>query len=296
MILTLSRALVSIAARRWPDRSQMRQEWLAELDYLAAHRGPLRVFSFGAGLVFARPAQAPAIGLTWRTLGTVLFLLGGPFMLVVLCKTTLYLLIQMARIAPNMSSPIATSGVLAVLVAAAYLFGRWWGNRSVLIGPTILALGVGLSVGASVLALPRVLGAYSMYLDHLRAGTVWAPVLVLMIFLVARSAQRGWGGRAMLAATVVWLAVIDLAIMYMFWPNLDYKPVEGYVFHADHAPLWGVSALTGSSHGVLNREEVAQIQDDAVFLPQTLIIFAIYAISYAVAAVRSYRSQAVSAA
>ncbi|GIH03283.1 hypothetical protein Rhe02_13500 [Rhizocola hellebori] len=290
----MSRALVTAAARRWPDESQMRREWLAELDFLASQRGSLHALSYAVGLAFARPAQAPAIGFTWRTAGTAFFLLAGPASL--LCLIVLVGL-ALGWMLPSLTGEdlsLALLGLIIVNALLAGLVGRWFGARSVMTGPAALAVAVGLSVIVSLLLVPTLAGEGIYYKEILAGVVVWAPGLVALLFLVAKTAQRRHSVRGVLGGLLAWLVVLDVAIVVEFWPRVG-SVVPGApelsVFVGEHAPMWFVYALTNNSFGVLNAYERFQVADDAVLMPHALLPFGVYAMFYAVTAIRRATEQ-----
>jgi hypothetical protein len=292
MITSVSRALVGAAARRWPDESQTRREWLAELDFLASQRGSLRALSYAVGLAFARPAHAPAIGLTWRTTGTALFLLAGPAVLVLAVVTIAIAAMRLSPMVPPDLVPVALWSLAAAYLALAGLIGWGWGSRSVLTGPAALAATVAPSMVVSLILITEMSGQ-SWQSNELFAGfAVWAPSLAALIFFVARAAQRGYSFRALLASLFAWLVVLDAALIVEFWPRVGVESPgapEGAVFVAEHAPMWFVCALTGQSFGVLNLYEQFQVGDDAYLMAYALPVVAVYTLTYTISAVKRGR-------
>ncbi|GIH02478.1 hypothetical protein Rhe02_05450 [Rhizocola hellebori] len=292
MMLTFCRALVNAAARRWPEQSEMRQEWLAELDFLAAKRRPLKVVSFAAGLALARPAHAPAIGLTWRTTGTAAFLLAGPLTLMSLMFVLEVAVVQLIAPALAIAPAELAWTLLTVFVLLAYLTGRWWGARSVIAGPVALAVTLGLSITVSLLAAPRLVGS-EFHLHQILIGiVVWSPALFVLIFFAANAAQRRRGVRAMLGGLLAWLVALDVAVIVEFWPrvgSVDPQAPAGSMFVGEHAPMWFIYALTKESFSVLNSFEELTVGDTTVFMPQALIIYAVFAMAYAITAVHAAR-------
>ena len=181
MMHALARLFVDAASRRWPADSGMRQEWLAEVDYLAAQHKPGRMLAFAFGLTFARPGSAPVLGFNWRTAGTAFFLLLGP--LAVFAASVFVFNGMVNLLGPRgYGIPQAGLAVFAVLTGAA---GWWWGRWSVVSGPFSLAVGLTFSVVASMLFI-WLTGGH----EPIAGYAVWAPGLLLTLLLVARSAQR----------------------------------------------------------------------------------------------------------
>ena len=298
MMRALSRALVSAAARRWPDESQMRREWLAELDFLASQRGSLRALSYAVGLAFARPAQAPAIGFTWRTASTTFFLLAGPVSLLGLIVLLYQAVWPMFVLPTGEVDGFVAWGMTAANFLLAGLMGRWFGSRSVMTGPAALAVTVGLSIIVSLLLVPVLAGQEAFLAEILAGVDVWAPGLVALLFVVAKVAQRRHSVRTVLGGILAWLVVLDVAVIAEFWPRVG-RTVPGApelpVFVGEHAPMWFVYALTNSSFGVLNTREEFQVGDDAALMSHMLLLFAVYAIIYAVTAIRTARQSSFSA-
>ncbi|GIH05539.1 hypothetical protein Rhe02_36060 [Rhizocola hellebori] len=227
----------------------------------------------------------------------MLFLLAGPFMLGVVCLTAM---IAVSRLSPIIG-PIELSrwlwGFAAMSLLASIVIGRWWGARSVLAGPAALAVGLGLSVSASFLMMHRAINSYREFSEQLRLSRVWVPALFVMVYLVARAAQRGWGGRVMLVVVPAWLVVLDVVIMVQFWHSIgaDVHAPGGYMFVKVHAPMWFLAALAYEPLGLVNPEEMVSIRDDSVFTPHFLIVLAAYALSYATAAIRASKAAAKAA-
>jgi len=267
MIAAICRALVNTAARRFPPDSQVRREWLAELDYLAAQGRPLQGLRFAAGLAFVRPAHAPVIGFTKLTVGTALAIIVGP---IVLMLTTIVVGVTVAY----RQLPVPQWLFFAAMLTFAGAAGWLWGRRSVIAGPVPLAFllpfstivtGIGTAIGNDKF----VVGA-----------AVWMPVLPLLLLVVGRMAQVRRGGVAVAAGFVAWLAVLDIAVTAGFMAGQD-------TVLAQHAPFWFIHALTGQSFGLLSPSEELLIQE--TYYPQPLVIFALYAMCYTARACRVSR-------
>ncbi len=265
----LARLFADAASRRWPADTGVRQEWLAEIDYLAAQRKPGRMLAFAFGLTFARPGTAPAIGFTWRTLGTTFFLLLGPAAILI----GAYLLLIALGEVLDVGDTRAIWASFATVILLAALAGRWWGRWSVVSGPFPLAGALALSVTAAMS-----LGSLGS-LEELMAGVhVWAPGLFGVLMVVARICQRRKTGRALTAGILLWLIILDLALVVEFLP-------KSY-FVAEHSPMYLIYALTDESFGVMNRREEFEVGDDSVGMPHALLIMGTFAIAYVMKAAR----------
>ncbi|GIH07826.1 hypothetical protein Rhe02_58930 [Rhizocola hellebori] len=277
MIAAISRVLVNSAARRFPPDSQVRQEWLAELDFLATQGRSLHALRFAAGLTFVRPAHAPVIGLTKRTVGTALAIVAGPIVLVL---TAVVVGIALGYGRPPMQRWL----LLAAMLTIAGAVGWWWGRRSVIAGPVLLAFLLPFSISATQLtSMGTAVGR-----DEFAVGTaVWISALPVVLLVVGRMAQGRREWVAVLAGFVAWLAVLDIAIIVDFMAGHD-------TALAEHAPFWFIHALTGQSFGVLSLSEQLLIQE--TYYPHPLVIFALYAMCYTARACRVGRSASGAAA
>jgi len=270
MIAAICQALVNTAARRFPPDSQVRREWLAELDYLATQGRPLHGLRFAAGLAFVRPAHAPVIGFTKRTAGTALAILAGPLALLL---TAVVVGISMGYRPPPVQLWLLFAAMLAIAGAA----GWWWGRRSVIVGPVPLAFLLAISIAAT-LWLPLLGIGTAVGNDEFVVGAaVWMPALPLALLAVGRIAQVRRGVVAVLAGFVAWLAVLDIALTVDFMAGQD-------TVLAEHAPFWFIHALTGQSFGVLSPFEELLIQE--TYFPHALVIFTLYAMCYTARACR----------
>jgi hypothetical protein len=271
MITVISRALVDSAARRFPPDSQVRREWLAELDYLATQGRPLRGLRFAAGLAFVRPAHVPVIGFNKHTVGTALAILAGPVALV-LTAVVVGIALGFGR------APVQRWLLLAAVLTFAGAAGWWWGRRSVLTGPVPLAFLLPFSIAATgLVGIGTAVGR-----DEFPVGTaIWMPTLPLVLLIVGRMAQVRRGVAAVAVGFVAWLAVLDIAVTADFMAG-------HYSVAAEHSPFWFIHALTGQSFGVLGQSEEILIEE--TYFPQPLVVFALYAMCYIAQACRASRS------
>lgn len=276
MIAFLARMLVGIAARRWPESSGMRREWLAELDHLAGQGHHGRMLRFAAGLTFARPTDLPVIGWNWRTAGSLLLLITGPA--IVVAVQSLMFIVQRPPVAP-FSTGWALPTWFAASLALAVVAGWWFGKVSVVKGPLMLAVLLTASICGLLIAL---VGPYARIVDYLFALDVWAPALMVLLLFVSWASQRGRGLLAVIVALVLWLIVLDVATMVFLsrWPEV----ATGLV--GAHAPLWFVYQLIGTSFGVFGTAEAESINAMTTQIPHMLIVFAAYAMTFAARAAR----------
>lgn len=277
MMQALARLFVDAASRRWPADSGMRQEWLAEVDYLAAQHKPGRMLWFAFGLTFARPGSAPVVGFNWRTAGTALFMLLGPF---AVFAASALVFNGLANVLEILDYGVQQAGLAAFAVLAGAA-GWWWGRWSVVSGPFPLALGLGVSVTASMLFMWLTGGR-----DLVAGYAVWVPGLLVTLLLVARLAQRRRNVFVLAIGIALFLVILDVAYIAEFYHAVGDPPPSWHAaddgFAGAHAPMWFVFALTNQSFGVMSYYESFVISEDA--FPHGIVLMGVFAMAYVIRA------------
>src|SRR5687767_3157557 len=115
--LRIARALLTLAARRWPARvrADVEREWLAELHVLATERRHARMLRYALSLAAARPPEQPPLmallPAAWRAARLVIV---APVIALVLLVASLMLMGSIDFLIPwgrwmSMQQPLATS-------------------------------------------------------------------------------------------------------------------------------------------------------------------------------------------
>jgi len=207
----LARALLSVAARRWPVelRDEMRAEWLAELHVLASPPQPVRMLRFAASLALTRPrlgARMPFLD-PELTVGQVAR------------HALLVLLTLVATIHLSVSAPFA-AGLLIATVPV--LLAVPAGASSPLLRPGAVVVAIMVPATGALVTAPLIRPYLNGPWDMPAATGLWAALLAGILLLASRFRVRtavvlaGLGGLA-----ACWLATTVATLPHANQLSLD---------------------------------------------------------------------------
>jgi hypothetical protein len=268
----ISRHLVRLAARRWPDPDTMAGEWEAELHELRSEGRAWPQLRFAASLLRARPRNEAAAA--WRRSPSPLIVSA----LTVAIGPTLCLLMAFLALVPLFALPV----VLAVVIAA---FAT--GQRSILGGA-----GAALLAGTSTaLTMTFVAPALDADQQHAPAATaLWLALLLPVTFALRALPVR----LAITAGPAAAVGAAWAAVTWMVWQRNRagwQLPGDPAVYHlpAEHALWWHPVGLLN----LLDADVGPQfdglpsgwlIADYVEMVPHHFTLLGIFVVTYAVSA------------
>lgn len=189
--LWLARALLSIAVRRWPAhlRDELRAEWQAELEVLAAPPRPARMLWFSASLALSRPRLGEPV--PFFDLALTVNRVARHALLLVIAP---FITIAVGALTPMpVGLVLATVPVLlAVLAGAGSPLLKQWAAVIAVLAPAAVAL----------IAIPLALPAFSGPWRMPAATVLWAVMLAGTLLFASQIPLRaaivvaGLGGLA----------------------------------------------------------------------------------------------------
>jgi len=285
--LRIARALLALAARRWPARmrADVEREWLAELDVLATQRRHALMLRYALSLAAARPPErAPLSAIlpgVWRAVRLVVL---APLIALALLLASLVMMNSVASLIPwnrwmAAELPLATAFTLVAAVLLATLGNRWTlpGARI----PLLLAVTVPGFVVA--VAARYLLGGTEHLARHLPVYLVFFPGLALVLLGVHRLAAAGHTRRAWWTGILGATVVADIAVIASMM-RADLPPYEEP--HPAYAPVWLFTALTDFGFGLPHptASEIFTITSTIELNPLLLIVYAALALGAVVPA------------
>jgi hypothetical protein len=285
--LRIARALLALAARRWPARvrADVEREWLAEVDVLATQRRHARMLRFALSLAAARPPERPPLTAllpaAWRAVRLMIL---APVIALVLMVAGVMLMNSVAILIPvnrwmDPQVPLATAGTLVCAVLLARLGDRW-----TLPGARIpLVLAVTVPGFAVVVAARYFIGGTKHLARHLPGHAIFFLGLAVLLFVVHRLATAGHTRRAWWIGVLGATVVADIAVIPPVL-NAQIPPFE--TVHAGYAPVWLFTALTDSAFGLPHPtgSEKFMIATTTELNPLLFIVYAALALGAVVSA------------